>query len=459
MNETITNHVASGGIVSALYVIASALLAAYIAKKTDHFSLSFLILYWTLAQPVLNAFYKIKIPGIPFDFSPNRILLLILVPVLLKYILNPLPRTNYHVIHRPKFVPYLIAYILLVVVAMAVNRNVIPVKQLMAIPLEPVTFLVLFLAMKEIITTKMLDAVLKGIVYIAVINALVALYQVMVDPTFLLAGELRRAFGNTYRSYGLFPTEYILGSFQIMAVFVTLAVYRGKKIVLPLVALLVLSIFTTFHRLDMIVLIIVSIIYLRRYSQRRYGLPALLFIFFTAMAIIPAYKIFTSVGGESQIVKERLSADTVSGRFEQYKVIIKNLHHYPLGLGNYDTPAYQKLMITNRMTKSVIMPNGQQKVVGIGVHNGFLGVGIQYGILAMIAFTIMLFKMLAYFYKRADRRQPLTLIPFFSVLIWIMANSSNGIIVFRSYNVMIVALICGAFVGMYQKGLIVPKPK
>ena len=46
-------------------------------------------------------------------------------------------------------------------------------------------------------------------------------------PYFLRTGEIRRAFGAVYRSYGLFPTEYILGGFQLIAFYVSLA-YQKK---------------------------------------------------------------------------------------------------------------------------------------------------------------------------------------------------------------------------------------
>ena len=72
----------------------------------------------------------------------------------------------------------------------------------------------------------------------------------------------------------------------------------------------------------------------------------------------------------------------------------------------------------------------------------------------MIIFTVMLWKMWKYFYKRANITQKITIIPLFSVLVWVLANLSNGVIVFRSYNVLVVALLLGAFVGAYRKGII-----
>ena len=396
-------------------------------------------------------------PGwLPFDFQPNRVLLLFLLLLLsLNYLGVVGPSAKFrNRLHKPDFIKYLVLYIVFVCIAMLINRNVLTIKRIIAVPLEPFTFLLLYEASRIFITEKLLKKILYAILIMASFNAVIAFYQVAIDPYFLRTGTPRIAFGGIYRAYGVFPTEYVLGGFQLISLFTAFVFIKRKMLRYLLISLISASIFVTFHRLDLLILVVGVLIYLSKYSKKKTSVPVLAALFLVAVAIIPSYMVMKSITGGSQFVSERLGDDTVTGRFQQFALVIKAMPGHPLGVGSYDNPAYQKLMISHGMTKSILRPDGRQEAVALGVHNGFLGAGIQYGIAAMIVFFILLWKMFRYFYKRASRSNPLTVIPLFSVAIWILSNISNGIIVFSSYNILVVALLCGAFVGMYEKGLI-----
>jgi len=456
-----STHVAPnmGDLYSLLYIMFAALSALYLAKNTEYKFITFILIFWLLAQPVIQAFYVIRPTFLPFDFQPNRILLIFLVGILLfksiivKRNLSPIQRQS------TPFVVYLILFIVLIAIAMGVNANVLGLKRIFAIPLEPITFLLLFIVARILITENILRAVLYAILIMSTVSALIAIYQVIADPMFLRTGTPRLAFGNIYRAFGVFPTEYIFGSFQLIAIFVALAVISNQLIRNITIAILSVSVFITFHRLDLIILTVLAFLYMTKFSRKKVGVPMIILLGLVAVSILPAYSIFKSFEGESQLVAERLSADTVSGRFEQYWVVINALPKHPLGLGSYEHPEYQSLMIKHKMTQSIKKPDGTNQVEGLGVHNGFLGVGIKYGFLAMIIFILFFWKMFQYFYRRANRFEPLTYVPMFAVIIWIMSNISNGIINFSSYNILIVGLLAGAFVGLYEKGLLNKKDK
>ena len=453
MNPNTLEIALSSNLASHVYVVLAFILAILLSKKTEKPGYAAVIIFWVLSQPVLNAYYIIKIPGLPFDLQPNRLLFFFLMAYFSFNILGTNKIKAYGRQNKPDFLPYLIAYVVFVFIAMAVNYNTLTFKRLIAIPLEPLTYLLLLLFIRDIITEKLLKSFLYAIIIMAVVNALVALYQITVDIFFLRTGIPRIAFSGIYRSYGVFPTEYILGSLQVITIFIVATLVKKNVIKYSVISLLAVSLVTTFHRLDLLIAMVCGLIYVSKYAKKRMSGPILMVLALGVSSTIPAYVVYKSIAGESKLVSERLSDDTVSGRFQQFAIVIKNIPRHPLGLGSYDHPIYQKLMIENNMTKSVIMPDGKQQAVGLGVHNGFLGAGIQYGILAMFAFTMLLWKMFNYFRKRASREFSLTIIPLFAVGVWVLSNLSNGVIVFSSYNVMLIALLVGAFVGLFEKGI------
>ncbi|VAW65749.1 hypothetical protein MNBD_GAMMA09-3279 [hydrothermal vent metagenome] len=452
MNPNTIDIVVAANNISLLYVVIAFIVAVLLARKTEKKWPALILVFWILAQPVLNAYYIIKVPGLPFDFQPNRTLFLFLLAYFAFGLVGANKTRSYNIQHKADFTPYLIAYIIFVIIAMLLNMNTLTIKRLVAIPLEPLTFLLLFLYVKDIVTEKLLRTLLYAIVIMSVVNAFIALYQITIDVFFLRIGAPRVAFGGIYRSYGVFPTEYILGGLQVISVFIVATLLKKNSIKYPVIILLVMSLITTFHRLDLLIVMVCGLVYVSKYAKKKMSGPILMILSLGVASTVPAYIVYKSVAGESQFVSDRLSDDTVSGRFQQYAIVIKNMPKHLLGLGSYEHPAYQKLMIDNNMTKSVMQPDGTKRAIGLGVHNGFLGVGIQYGVMAMLAFSLLLWKMFHYFLKRATRDNPLSIIPLFAVAVWVLSNLSNGVIVFSSYNVMLIALITGAFVGLFEQG-------
>lgn len=453
MNPDTLDLAVTANITSHLYVMFTFVMAIILANKTDKKFFAFIVIFWLLAQPVLNAYYIIKLSWLPFDFQPNRILFLFLLSYFALNMTSVGQTRAYRKQNKPDFIPYLVAYVVLVIIAMLVNTNTLPLKRLVAIPLESLTFLLLLLFIRDIITEKLMRSFLYAIVLMAVINAVIALYQIGFDIFFLRTGPPRQAFAGLYRSYGVFPTEYILGGLQVITIFIVATFFKKNSFKYPVIILLIVSIITTFHRLDLLITMICGLVYVSKYAKKRLSGPLLMVLSLGTAATIPAYIVYKSMGGESKFVSERLADDTVTGRFKQFIIVLKNMPRHPLGLGSYDHPAYQNLMIKNHMTKSVALPDGTRHAVGLGVHNGFLGAGIQYGILAMIIFSVLLWKMFHYFRKRATRDYPISIIPLFAVAVWVLSNVSNGVIVFSSYNVMLIALIGGAFIGMFEQGI------
>ena len=69
----------------------------------------------------------------------------------------------------------------------------------------------------------------------------------------------------------------------------------------------------------------------------------------------------------------------------------------------------------------------------------------------MIVFCILLISMFYYFRKHISPKEPVTLYPFFMVLIWIMANCTQEISLFKLYFVQLIAIVCGSCLSLLRK--------
>ncbi len=451
MNDLMFNDLPTSGTASLIYMAVATLVAIYLARKTEYFWFSLVLLLWLLGQPILHAYYIVELG--PFDLQPNRMLLLFLM-IALPYVYQSNIGYLAAVANErraPSYETYLVILLGLVVLAMVLNWNMLPPKKLVAIPLEILTFLLLYHFSKRIITIRLLNAILTTLVIMAIGNAVIAFIQI-VDPLFLRTAPLRHAFGDLSRAFGAFSSEYVLGAFQIVAIFVLVTHFKKSKIKFLFIPLIVGSIVLTFHRLDLIILLLCGILFFSKYASKNVSLIGNFALVVALLAAVPAYVVLT--GGQSQFVDERLSENTLTGRFTQFGVVISLLPKHPLGLGSDANPIYQNTMIDAGIYRATTLPTGQRLKAAMPVHNGYLGIGMKYGIAAMIVFTMMMWKMAYYFYSRSRKDPPITIIPFFAVIVWAMSNVSNGIIEFRSYNVMALAMIIGAFAGAYRKGLL-----
>jgi len=178
------------------YVVFAVLLAGWISRKTDKKFFSFVILSWLFAGPVAERVLTGKLGFLPFDINPDRLLLLFSGVMLSMHYLGGARRNR---VRAPGFEKYMFIYILLVLLAVLINRNYLPAKWLIAIPLEPLVFVALYFTIKVHTTRPMLEVLLKGVVVFAVINSVVAIVQLFVDPGFIRIEEARRAFGSYYR--------------------------------------------------------------------------------------------------------------------------------------------------------------------------------------------------------------------------------------------------------------------
>lgn len=430
------------------YLIFAVVAALFLSRKTDRKLLSFVLILWLLAQPVINAKFIIALPGLPFELQPNRILFLVMFVYL---VWDMLTRPKSAPEARPPFEKYIYAYLVLVIVALAVNFSYMNPKSVIAVPLEIVTFLTVYTVTKRCMTESVFEAIIKGIILLSVVSAVIAVLQFTVAPMLLRTGDLRPAFGNTLRATGIFQSEYDFGYLQILAIIIALIRYRGRMVRFFVIPLLVLSILLTFHRLDYIILYLCVVAYLAILSKRKLSLSAIALAIAIPALLLLSYEAYKTWGGHSVVVEERLKADTITGRFHQYQVVWDSMWDHPLGLGSYDHPDYVRLMSQYGMLQWFIDKLGRSYTMPLAVHNGYLAAGIQYGVLGMVAFIFLVFSMLLYLKRRVDLQWQYSAVPFFAAMIYALSNISNSISIFRAYFVLLLAILCGSLVRLYRK--------
>jgi len=428
------------------YLALAFLAAAFLSSRTDRKFFSFIIYFWIFSQPILNSVLMIKVPGLGFDLHPNRIMLVLLVPYLL--FLSNRNTTN---IKRPPFEKYILIYLIVVFSSLAYNFDVIHKQNLAAVPLEIFMFLIFYLAAKRCATASFFDGLIKAVLMMGIASACISFVQVLGDGSFLKTCNPRMAFGHVVRSSGIFQSEYELGYFQILAVIITVYKLKNSFWKLPLIGLFIGSLLTTFHRLDVLILITCFFTYTWFFSKSSQKTATYLACFFVAFIAFSTYKMVESDISNTEFVKGRLKEDTVSGRIDQYKLILTSISKFFwVGMGDYTNKEYFEFMADAGMVYTVDAGTDAWHQVPYAVHNGYLEVCALYGVFAMIAFIALLTSMYRYYKKMLFSEALNARLPFFTLLVWMLANISNGVSQFGLYYVLLLGLISGSVVSMQR---------
>ncbi len=432
-----------------IYVLFSACVALFLAVQTDRKLLSFVLILWILAQPVINSKFVIPLPGLPFELQPNRLLLLFsLLYVIWGKLLDNAKTKGL----TPPFDKYIIIYFFLVIISVVANSDVIQAKkEIFAAPLEIITFYLVYTLTKSHVTEKVFQALIKAIIFLAVISSIIAFIQFTADTNFFRVGDLRPAFGDKLRSTGIFQSEYDQGYFQILATIVILIHYQSKWLKTILVLMISTSVVLTFHRMDMIILYACLVSYYTFFSGKKLSILAIILSILLPIMVLVSYDIYQSTGNQSAAVEERLKQDTVTGRFQQYELVWETMSDYPLGMGSYTNQTYMDLMLKYGMTEWRPDERGVHKPYPLGVHNGYLATGILYGFMAMTVFMLLVVSMLRYFKKTISPSLKYSLVGFYMLVIYVLANLSNSISIFRAYYVLLMAIICGSLIALSRR--------
>ena len=212
------------------YVVLAFIVALILSVHTDRKALSFLLIFWIFTSPIFNSALMLKTPTLGFDLHADRILLFLLIAYLLFH-----GRSNPGIVKRPPFEKYIYIYLAVIFFSLAVNFNIIRKQNLAVVPINIMTFLVVYVVAKRHATEAFFEAIIKAILLMAVASVIIALTQIGINSDFLKTCDPRIAYGTVVRTSGIFLSEYELGYFLILACIIAAVKFKGSTRRIPVI--------------------------------------------------------------------------------------------------------------------------------------------------------------------------------------------------------------------------------
>jgi hypothetical protein len=404
-----------------IYIIFSIAAAGYIVNRTKpEFSLfTFMLILWILTFPVMQLDqFIIKIPGLPFEFQFERIIFLVFFSWII--ISLSFKKVQYSQ-HSPLYEKLFLALLAICIISNIFNFEILQTRQFILNFSRLLTILSIYLTVKYTADYGMFKAIYKALILVCCISCLVAFYQYTVDFSFFRTGFLRSAFENKYRATGIFQSEYYQSYFLICGILWTLHFLENKKIKFFLTALFISGVILTFHRMSWIILIASLGLYYIRSSKISFT-PVIFSILTISAISFLSYTIISDRFRElsqNKIVKERLMDNTISGRMQQYNMVLKNFDkHILFGFGNEKNEIYYRAMM---------LVGGKSWATGKSgtIHNGFLYILFFNGLPAALLFFLFLVVSLKY-YNRLINEDFFHIIVSLIIFIYFASNLTNS---------------------------------
>ncbi|MGC9338046.1 MAG: O-antigen ligase family protein [Candidatus Cloacimonadia bacterium] len=313
------------------------------------------------------------------------------------------------------------------------------------------TPLVIYLVLKRTTDKEMVKVFIKAILIVCTLSSIIGIYQFFVDPLFIRVGAEREAFSGLLRTSGVFNAEYTQAYFLIIGTFITLFAVRSRLLKYNLVILFLVGIVLTFHRMSWVVLILLSILYFIEVKKKKVwqmitlGVFAIVFVFLFFPPFVPIIKTGFM---ESPFVRERLLADTISGRLTLDKTLLKELpKNWLIGVGSVQSDVFYNTLLDAGWSEDYAL--GKQ---GLAIHNEFLLIGFFYGIPVLFLFSSFLISCLSYFWKKSKEKSKFFFITTLYIILFIIANLSNMFPLY-SHIGLLLAILLGMSVAIYRKNI------
>jgi O-antigen ligase len=433
-----------------IYVPVVLLISSILFIKAKNKAFVGLFLIWLFGSPIfLNPNYVISLSIFGFDIQPNRLLFIVLTPLLVLRLITPrnLLLNDRSDISRKltKFEVVMIGYILIVVFAIGINFKSIGSRTALQDLTNIITFPVVYFCVKLFINDDDFILLQKGVLAFALISVIVGAYQFFINPEFLRLGSFRSGFSSYYRANGLFSAEYDQGIFLILSIVITFSINMKSHIRFLFVLMACFGIFMTLHRLSWVALIItlggIWFLYLRRNLVTNILAPLIIVLSILGALNVPWSNL--AIGRFSaELINNRILADTLSGRVSQYQFSLYMIRKYPLGIGSYYTATY------NQEAYLQGIPSGEDGTTAVIVHNGYLSAAIKYGILGLILFSLFTFISIFTFYKQSVKMSrnwyPLLMI----MIIFVIFNLTNDFSFLGTQVGVVIAWLMGGYYGV-----------
>lgn len=440
MEPSISVPAAAGGSLNFIYLqlLLGAIIAVYLVMKhRTPYRLELVVIAFFLLTGEYNFLLKFKIPGISFfEIQPGRFIFLLFLffwgQKLLTSGLKRDPRKERSI---PAFKSALYLCVGSIVLSQLMHLEKVGFSEVVVQAIFGLTFIIIIETLQVIGDEVTFGIIGRAVIIGAVFSSVISLIQVGYDPSFMRVGDSRGAFGDVIRANGMFWGEYTNGYFLIIATIWSLTLLKNKFIQGLLVGLFTLAIFTTFHRMSWLVLIICLSIYffmIKTPALDRLILAALL----AGAVLLTGTLLFYRDIAHSSLVKERLN-DSVEGREGYWSMVFNHIGEKPIfGFGNSDNEVYYTNML--RVTRERDRATGASG----DLHNGYLQIMFINGIPSFIFFTAFVILCIFYFGKWLGSHLYFA-IPFLFSIVYLFANMTNNF-TFNKH----MALLCAIHIGV-----------
>lgn len=361
-----------------------------------------------------------KIPGLSF-FAIQPIRFVFLTCVFLwvrKFLSSGLRRVPGEPVRQPLFVIILILFALSGIISQATHFSKIGFSEVIVQAIYFSNFVLILFTMRYVVDTPFIEVIGRTIIITAVLASIICLIQIGVDHSFMRVGDFRQAFGTVLRSNGIFSSEYTNSYFLIMAIYWTFYLLRDYQYKWLLAGLFIAAIFTSFHRMSWLILMLTLAFYFLKIELL--PMKQLLLLGLTGVAVVLfvfafAYRDIMN----SSIVKDRLN-DSIEGREGYWSMVANNIGDKPFfGFGDKDNEVYYANML--RITRD------RDRATGLtgDIHNGYLQSMFILGIPSFLLFAGFIITSIAYFAKILHSHLFFS-IPFLFCVLYGIANFTNN---------------------------------
>lgn len=418
------------------YFGAAALFCLYLVFKAKvAYKAEIFVLAFYLMTGNLNRLLTVNLGF--FEITPERFLFLTLAFLVIRQIFFTNHRRPFDTEGKlPWFMIMLIGYLLLFSCSQFANVSTLGPTKVVDNIIDTSIFLLLILSLQTIGNQKVYDIFGKVFICVGVITTCVGIIQLLgPDPYFMKAGSPRDAFGDIFRSSGIFAEEHHHSYFLLTAIIWTLIRMKNELLKLVLVSFFILGIFISFHRMSYVLLSLVLLVYflkLRRLPITHLVLSSLLGM---AGILILALLFYRSVM-DTTFAQERLT-DGPGGRLGYYSMVLNSIGGSPIfGYGGKKNAVYYEYMLE--------ITRNHERAAGTtgGVHNGYLASMFYSGIPASVCFGA--FALLTIFYfARLSNYDVFFAIPMLFGICFLVGNMTNSILLPRY-----IALLYGLQIGL-----------
>jgi hypothetical protein len=401
-------------------------------------------MFWIMAESNLSQDVFIPtINALGGSIQPNRALLLVAILTIFYQKLKG-NRIASPMLSMEKILVLLFSWLL--VVFFSHFANGLTFQYSLLVYLNWLVFIFAFFALQSCWNEELMDAVFNIIILTAVISTFIGIVQLFVDQQFMRVGAGRIAFKNILRSSGLFQADYTQVYFCLIAWIIAVMRMEKGRLRTFVLYLTPIGMFLTFHRAGALIFLGVMIIYLVRFREIK-GRLVLGFAFLVGLflfyLLIGQNTFLTTTGFFSGGLQERMSDDTISGRFAIYNVVLQRIpDFFWMGIGTKFSNIYYMDMFTSGQTYAV---GGE---IG-GVHNLFLNLAYLYGVPASFVMLTFIVTSVVNFFRKIELDR-MIFIPFAVCLVFFFGNFSNWFYPDAEFSIT-VAIVTGLGMGLVKR--------